>query len=196
MSTFASSIPGDDEIIRLIKENKPAKRQAENQLFDRYTYFIKEGIIKYSLDEEEAFTAYSDTILNALNNISSSVFESRSSLKTYLYKIFQHKCVDLIRKKTTNKSSIHQTSQMADFLEMIGDRAKNVLQQLIEKNDKDLMRLKLKELGGNCRELLLFFAEGCKDKDIAVYMDYKGAEVVKTTRLRCLEKLRVLYQKK
>ena len=81
------------------------------------------------------------------------------------------------------------------MLEMIGDQAKNALQKLIEKNDQNLLKLRLNELGENCRKLLLFFADGLKDKEIAVLMDYKAAEVVKTTRLRCLDKLRQLYNK-
>lgn len=195
MSTSFSSIYKDDEIIHIIRENEPTKSNAENQLFARYVYFIEEGKRKYSLSDDDAFTAYSDTILTTLNNIRNSSFESRSSLKTYLYKIFHHKCVDLIRKKTTNKSSIHQTAPMSDMLEMLGDEAKNVLQKLIEKNDQNILRLRLNEMGENCRKLLLFFADGFKDKEIATLMAYKAAEVVKTTRLRCLEKLRRLYQK-
>ena len=195
MHTSLSSIYKDLEIIHIIRENEPAKKNAENQLFARYVYFIEEGKKKYSLSEEDAFTAYSDTILTILNNVRNSNFESRSSLKTYLYKIYHHKCVDLIRKNTTNKRSIHETAPISDMLEMVGDKAKNALQKLIEKNDQNLLKMRLNELGEKCRKMLLFFADGFKDKDIAVFMDYKAAEVVKTTRLRCLDKLRMLYNK-
>ncbi len=195
MSTGFSSIYKDDEIIHIIRENESTKSIAENQLFLRYAYFITEGKRQYSLSEDDAFTAYSDTILTTLNNIKNSTFENRSSLKTYLFKIFHYKCVDLIRKKTTNKRTIHQTAIMSDMLDMLGDEAKNILQELIEKNDQNLLRTRLNELGGKCRELLMYFADGFKDKEIASFMAYKAAEVVKTTRLRCLEKLRNLYHK-
>jgi hypothetical protein len=36
----------------------------------------------------------------------------------------------------------------------------------------------------------LLFEDGYSDKEIAVQMEYNTPEVVKTTRLRCLEKLR------
>lgn len=185
----------DDEMIRMIRENKGDRRQAENQLFKKYAFLIKEGMYKYSLEEEDAFTAYSDTILQSLDNITGSLFENRSSLKTYLYKIFSNKCVDLIRKKTTNKRSIYQTAPISEMMDMISDKAKNVIQQLIEKNDFDLLRTRLNELGENCRTMLLFFADGYNDKEIAVFMEYKTADVVKTSRLRCLDKLRKLYKK-
>ena len=65
----------------------------------------------------------------------------------------------------------------------------------MEKADKDLVKQKLKEVGESCRQLLLRWAEGLSDKEIAIAMEYKTADVVKTSRLRCLEKLRQLYKK-
>jgi len=195
MESKVTLLVDDDEMIRIVKEDKMARRQTENQLFNQYSYFIKEGMNKYSLEQEDAFTAYSDTILQSLENIAGSIFEKRSSLKTYLYKIFNNKCVDLIRKKTTNKRSIYQTAPISEMMNMISDQAKNVIQQLIEKNDFELLRKRLNELGENCRKLLLFFADGYNDKEIAEYLEYKTADVVKTSRLRCMEKLRGLYAK-
>ena len=170
-----------------------ARRKAEEELFSRHIYFIKDGINKYSLDQEDAFNAYSDTILQAIVSLSGDRFEERSSLKTYLYRIFNNKCVDLIRKRTTNKSSVHQTTPISDMLAMISDPAKTVIQLLIEKNDIDLLKKKLEETGENCKQLLSMFAEGYNDKEIAMNMEYKSADVVKTSRLRCMDKLRQLY---
>ncbi len=196
MTNSATLISNDDELIRSLKENKLVKRKAEEQLFNRHAYFIKEGMSKYSLEQEEAFNAYSDTILQAIDNFINTRFENRSSIKTYLYKIFNNKCVDLIRKKTTNKSIIYQTTPVSDMLEMISDPAKTVVQQLIEKNDGELLKAKLNEIGDNCKQLLLLYADGFNDKEIAELMEYKTADVVKTSRLRCLDKLRQLYNNK
>ena len=193
MSDFRTVISEDEEMIRNLKESKMVRRKAEEELFSRHIYFIKEGVNKYLLDQEDAFNAYSDTILQVINNVSGNLFEKRSSLKTYLYRIFNNKCVDLIRKKTTNKSSVHQTAPISDMLTMISDPAKTIIQQLVEKNDIELLRTKLNEIGENCKQLLSMFAEGYNDKEIAINMEYKSADVVKTSRLRCLDKLRQMY---
>lgn len=193
MSVFSTVVSDDEEIIRHLKESKMVRRKAEEELFSRHIYFIKQGINKYSLDQEDAFNAYSDTILQAIENVSADRFEKRSSLKTYLYRIFNNKCVDLIRKKTTNKNSVHQTAPVSDMLTMISDPAKTIIQQLVEKNDIALLKAKLTEIGENCKQLLSMFAEGYNDKEIAVTMEYKSPDVVKTSRLRCLDKLRQLY---
>ena len=79
---------------------------------------------------------------------------------------------------------------------MIADSAKTVVQQLVEKTDVDILKNKMNELGDNCRQLLTLFADSYTDKEIATAMDYKSADVVKTSRLRCLEKLRRLYLNK
>ena len=56
-----------------------------------------------------------------------------------------------------------------------------------------LLKSKLNETGENCKQLLSMFAEGYNDKEIAATMEYKSADVVKTSRLRCLDRLRQLY---
>jgi len=193
MAAFSSAIT-DDAIVRNLKESIVEKRKAEEALFSRYMYLINEGIHKYSLDEEESFNAYSDSILQAINNITSNTFENRSSLKTYLYKIFSNKCVDLIRKKTTNKSSVNRTAPISDMLTFISDPAKSVIQQLVEKTDYDRLKSCLDKIGNACKELLGMFSEGYADKEIAAAMEYKSADVVKSSRLRCLEKLRQVYK--
>ena len=186
----------DDDIIRSLRQGNMAKRKAEDELFNRYMYFMREGMNKYSLPEEDAFDAYADTILYGIGNIISGVFEKRSSLKTYLYKIFSNKCVDLIRKKTTNKSSVHQTAPISDMLFMLADSAKTIVQQLVERSDTNALKKNLGALGDNCRQLLGLFSEGYTDREIAQAMEYKTADVVKTSRLRCLDKLRQLYNNK
>lgn len=185
----------DRDLITNLLQDGIVRKKAEDQLFSQYAYFIEQGMQKYSFQEDEAFNVYADTIMAAITKITSHSFEERSSLKTWLYQIFHNKCVDLVRKKTTNKSSVHRALSVPDMLLQMADTAKSVIQEMMEKADKDLVTQKLKEIGENCRQLLLQWAEGFSDKEIAASMEYKTADVVKTSRLRCLEKLRQLYKK-
>jgi RNA polymerase sigma factor (sigma-70 family) len=184
----------DEEIISSLREGGAGRKKGEEKLFSSFYYFIREGIRKYHIPEQEAFDAYSDTILAAIENISTGQFEERSSLKTYLYQIFQRKCVDVLRKKTTNKSKVHHTMDLSPQLALLSDPAHSAVQALIEKTDWGLLRRKLGELGDRCRQILLSFAEGESDQQISLALGYKTADVVKTSRLRCLEKLRQLYR--
>jgi RNA polymerase sigma-70 factor (ECF subfamily) len=181
------------EIIDSINLNGINRKKGEERLFNRYAYLIKEAIYKYSLSYEEAFDVYSDTIISAIDKISSNNFQAQSSLKTWIYSIFHHKYVDLVRKKTTNKNSVHRVSAIPDVLLQVSDEAKTIIQELISKTDHEILRQKLLQIGSACKELLLYWADGYADKEITELMNYKTADVVKTTRLRCLEKLRQLY---
>jgi RNA polymerase sigma-70 factor (ECF subfamily) len=185
----------DGEIIDSLLLSGVERRRGEEKLFNNYSYFIREGIRKYSISPDEAFDAYSDTILSAIEKIVKGSFEGRSSLKTYLFQIFHNKCVDQLRKNATKKSSVHQTVPITDMLYQVADAAKTVVQKLVEKTDWDVMKQKLNELGENCQKLLLLSADGYSDKEIALSLEYKTPEVVKTSRLRCLEKLRQLVKR-
>jgi len=185
----------DEELIENLRQESSLKRKGEEQLFTSYTYFIREGMHKHALSEDEAFDAYSDTILSAIEKIRNGSFEGRSSLKTWLYQIFHNKCVDLLRKKTTNKHSVHQTTAINDWLLQLSDNGKTIIQKLIDKTDWGFLKQKLNEIGDTCKRLLTLSAEGYSDKEIGELMEYKTADVVKTTRLRCLEKLRQLYKR-
>ena len=183
------------EIIDSIAQNGVERKKGEERLFNRYAYFIKEAVYKYSVSEEDGFDLYSDTILSAIEKIANGSFQGRSSLKTWLYSIFHNKYVDLLRKKTTNKSSIHQTLSISDMLLQVSDQSKTIDQRLVDKTDWEILRDRLVQVGENCRQMLMLWADGYSDKDIAGLMEYKTSDVVKTSRLRCLEKLKLLYRK-
>jgi RNA polymerase sigma-70 factor (ECF subfamily) len=183
----------DQQIIESLSEGGHARRRAEEKLFQQYCYFVQEGMKKYSLQEEEAFDAYTDTILATIESITKGSFEKRSSIKTFIYRVFNNKCVDTIRKKTTNKSSVNRTVDLPDAMMQLSDTAKSIVQQLVDKFDLQDMRSRMAGIGETCKALLTMFAEGFSDKEIAAAMNYKTPEVVKTSRLRCMQKLRETY---
>jgi RNA polymerase sigma-70 factor (ECF subfamily) len=183
----------EPELIEQLKLNGLDKRKAEDQLFNQYSYFVQQGMHKYSISEDDALEVYSDTILSAIEKINGGHFEGRSSLKTYLFRIFHNKCVDHIRKITTNKNKIHRSATTPELLSHLSDSTKTIIQQLVERADLDFLKAKLAQLGDNCRQMLALFADGYSDREIALAMEYKTAEVVKTSRLRCLDKLRQSY---
>lgn len=183
----------DAEIIGGLRQPGHERRAYEDALYTRFAYFIDEGQKKFSLTEEDTFSCYSDSVIKALENITNGSFEGRSSLKTYLFQIFHNKCVDQVRKNTTKKSEVHQAIGISDILYTMSDSAKTIIQKLSERADIDDLKSRLNQLGENCRQMLLMSADGYSDKEIAVVMNFKTAGVAKTSRLRCMEKLRRFY---
>jgi RNA polymerase sigma factor (sigma-70 family) len=186
MSSFS-----EDSILQGLRSGGAQRPTYEKELYKSFFYFIKEAHIKYGLIEEDAASAYSDTIIVIINNIAWGKFEGRSSLKTYTYQIFHNKCVDLLRKTTTNRGRVDNTLPLDSLVYELPDNAKTAIQKLIAKDERQQVMEKLNEIGEKCRELLLLFEDGYSDKEIAGLMNYQSPEVVKTTRLRCLIKLKL-----
>ncbi|MDH7461265.1 RNA polymerase sigma factor [Chitinophagaceae bacterium 26-R-25] len=184
----------DTDIIEGLRRKDNRHVEYENALYLKFAYFIEEGRHKYSVNYEDAFSAYSDAVITVINNVVNANFQERSSLKTYLYQIFHNKCVDQVRKNTTKKNEMHHGFVLTDALNTMSDTSKTIIQQLIEKTDFDLLRKRLSQIGENCKQMLLLFADGFSDKEIAAMVGFKTAAVAKTSRLRCMEKLRHMYK--
>ena len=79
---------------------------------------------------------------------------------------------------------------VADALNQLSDNAKNIVERLVTNEMKANVKNQLETIGKKCKEVLMMFEDGLTDKEIAELLEYSNAAVVKTTRLRCLEKLR------
>lgn len=180
----------DMAILEGLKAGGTQRRIFERDLYKTFFYFIHQGVKKYGMAEEDAASAYSDAIISIIDNIVKGNFEGRSALKSYCYKIFSNKCVDLLRKDTTNKRKVNQAMPIDSLLYELPDQARTVVQQILLKEQRQHLMQKLIELGDKCRQVLLFFEDGYSDKEIAGFMAYNSADVVKTSRLRCLERLK------
>ncbi len=184
----------DADLIKGIGIKGTQARLYENKLYERYLYLIREGTWKHKLTHDECSMAYSDSILTTIENIQSGKFEGRSELATYVYQIFSNKCVDLVRKNTTNKQQVNRGAAIDDYLHILPDESRSIIETLIEQYDMGLLQTRLLELGGKCKQMIMAWGEGFMDQEIAADMGYLSAAVVKTSRLRCLEKLRGLYK--
>ncbi|MBS1745490.1 MAG: sigma-70 family RNA polymerase sigma factor [Bacteroidetes bacterium] len=180
----------DSEILNGLKAGNGFRTRYEKVFYQQYYYFVDEGCRKYNLNYDDSFSAYSDALLSAIINIVNERFDGRSSLKTYLYQVFSNKCIDLLRKNTTNKQQVHKTMPVADTMNQLPDFTRNIVEKLMTSELKENVQRHLETLGAKCKEILLLFEDGWSDKDIAEQLSYNSAAVAKTTRLRCLDKLR------
>ena len=93
-----------------------------------------------------------------------------------------------------NKATVHHSVESPELLAHLPDKARSAVELLIHRNKIETLREYMQKLGDKCRELLLLFEDGFSDKDIAEKMDYNSPAVVKTTRLRCIDRLRELLK--
>ncbi len=195
MNIFGRGNLSDDTIVAGILSDGMLQRTTENKLYEQFFYFIKDATFKHQLSEDEAASIYTDSILAFIENVQNGRFEGKSSLKTYLFQIFSNKCVDFLRRNTTNKMSIHATQPIEDWhLTNTPDETKNILQKLISEHEIKVLKEKIKLLGEKCQQMLMAWGEGFSDNKIAEELGYQSANVAKVSRLRCMDKLREMYK--
>lgn len=180
----------DPEILNGLLTNQGERARFEKVLYQQYKYFIEEGSRKYQLNYDDSFSAYSDAVLSTIRNITNQSFNNESSLKTYLFQIFSNKCIDLIRKRTTNKQKVHQYVVEPELFSHLPDVTKSVIEKLMDQQKLMAIKQYLEVIGEKCKEILLLFEDGYTDNQIAEKLAYNNAAVAKTTRLRCLEKIK------
>jgi RNA polymerase sigma factor (sigma-70 family) len=180
----------NQEIIEGLKMGYKERVSCEKLLYQQYSYFINEGCRKYRLSHEDSFSAYSDAVLSVIHNIVNGKFENKASLKTYLFRVFSNKCIDLSRNNSINKQQANRNATVPDLLESLPDKAKTAIELLIDRYRESAVLEYLETIGEKCKEILLYFEDGYSDKEIAERLAYSNAAVVKTTRHRCIEKMR------
>ena len=121
----------DSDILFGLKADYKQRTAYEKILYNQYAYFIDEGCRKQNINYDESFSAYSDAVLSAIHNIINNHFDGRSSIKTYLYQIFSNKCIDLVRKSTTNKHQVHKTMPVPEMMNQLPDNAKTSIERLM-----------------------------------------------------------------
>ena len=126
----------DSDIIEGILKGGRERQKYENMLYEKYFYFINEGLRKHQIEEHESASVYSDTILAVIEHIINRRFEGRASLKTYIFQIFSNQCVSLIRKKTTNRAaSTYDTVLLSDIMHAMSDNTQSIIQKIIEQEE-------------------------------------------------------------
>src|SRR5690606_4719407 len=129
------------DLIKGLQEGGIIKRRRfQTLLYEHFVNFVEIGRWEHKLREDECSSAYSDTIIVVLNNIVAGLFESKSSLKTYAYSIFKNKCVDEVRKKTTNQGKVNSGAEKIDpLIETLPDSTKSIIQEIIDRNDWEML---------------------------------------------------------
>jgi RNA polymerase sigma factor (sigma-70 family) len=103
-----------NEIIAGLKADKPKRLVFESKLYTLFDHLIKTAVKKYQITEDEAVSAYSDTILQVIQFIQRNKFDGRVSLATFVYQVFIRKCIDM-HKVNTKKNTVNYDSLYNSF---------------------------------------------------------------------------------
>lgn len=177
----------DEDIISQIQAGTASRKQGLTILFKLHTALVGTLIQRFGLSEEAALDAYTDSILRLGRLVEQGKFRGESSLFSLLYQIASNRCVDILRRKTSNDV------ELVDEMPVIPDSARTSLVKLIQQEDVDALMRLFDEAGERCRRVLMeSLYYGYKIEEIAKRNGLKNAQTVSSIKSRCLSRLRKL----
>jgi RNA polymerase sigma-70 factor (ECF subfamily) len=135
----------------------------------------------HQLDKDQAIDAYSDAVTALVENIRENRFRGESKCSTYFIRIFNNKCIDLIRKNTTNKIFRNSVS-LEDFRQDVSQE-ETTADELTDVGDF------FDRLSDICRNVLMDWSDGFSMEDIAAKNGLKNAHTARSKRYNCLQQL-------
>ncbi len=140
------------------------------------------------ISKENALDAYSDSITAFVENVRNRLFRGESKCSTYFIQIFNNKCIDVLRKITTNKSK--------QFIMSIEELKTELPEQEVMVDRQTDLSAYFNELSEVCREVLMDWSDGYSMDEIAERNGLKNAHTARSKRYNCFQHLMEILQKK
>lgn len=157
------------------------------EVYSRYRKeFVSWSKMKFRITEEEAVDHYQETIMAFYENtVNGSVILTDSSIKTYIFGIGKNK---ILQQFDANRRNEKHTPSIAEHYRFLLNDSESA--GLFEQASAITAKV-LESLGDGCKEILrLFYFEKRSMTEIAQALGHKNEGVTRTSKKRCLEKIR------
>ncbi len=170
----------------LIERIRSGDNKAMETIYFEYRdEFVGWSTRKFSINEDDALDHYQDVLTIFFEKIMNGDFtELESSIKTFLFGIGKNKIRQQFDKQTRRSQHL---DQMKEHYQFLGEEdGANIFEKAY-----DVTMDALKSIGEPCLSILrLFYFEKKSMTEIAQTMGHKSEGVSRTTKKRCLEKIR------
>ncbi len=174
----------DIDIFSFLQSGEAKQQEyAFRYLYRTYFGLVESLVLQNTGTKDDAADIFHDGLIVLFNNIKKGVFQSNSTIKTYLYSICRNLWLMKLRKSKREISleEKHQSIQVQEdhFETLIVDERKEVLFRLLQ------------ELGDECKRILeLFYFRKLKMNEIKLNLNMTSEQVVKNKKSRCMKSLR------
>ena len=153
--------------------------------------FIMWSSARFSqVDKTVIEDVYSDLVLDFYENIRKGKYKKQASIKTYLFTLGRNKLINI-----TKKSAMHYKKEIDIISELEERTTINPIRQQQLGENNEIIGGKMKELCSDCQNVLtLFYYHNLSMNEIAQKMGYKNANVAKSKKNVCYNKLKKLIQ--
>ncbi len=171
----------------IIVDIRGGDSKAMERLYLKYRKeFVSWSIGKFGISEDDALDHYQDTMTIFFEKVmNGKLVEIESTIKTYVFGIGKNR----IRQKfdATSREEKHEVGLSEHYHFLATDQDASEAYELARSQTKELFE----SLGDSCKQILrLFYFEKRSMSEIADLMNHKSEAVSRTTKKRCLEKLR------
>lgn len=184
------AIVSDRMILEGIQAGGAKQELAIKRLYEQYFHLIYNGRKKYhQLNDDELLMAYNSSIISLRRHILNRTFREEASLWTYLNKIFFNKCIDIIRKVSSNKEDAYETLPEKE------DEQGNALTAMTDNEEFNQLVAQLAQLGEPCKQIIMDSEyHGYNSEEIAQRIGFSNARSVNSKKYSCLQRLRKLIE--
>jgi RNA polymerase sigma-70 factor (ECF subfamily) len=178
----------DKKVIDGIRAGGTSMQRAIDWFYKAHFGLVYNMSSTHHIDKELSIDAYSDAMTAFVDNIRDDKFRGESKCSTYFIRIFNNKCIDVIRKKTTNKAMMHTVS--------FEDLSYDMVQIADNKEEKpDIMKF-VNELSSVCLEVLMDWSDGFSMDEVAERNNLKNAHTARSKRYNCFQQLMEILRKR
>jgi RNA polymerase sigma factor (sigma-70 family) len=185
-SSALKRFPSDEVLVR---ECLLGNQEAWSDLIDKYKNLIFSIPVKYGLPPEDAADIFQSVCFTALEELSH--LREPKALAAWLIRLTARKCTRWKREK-----QVHSGTQIDE--ESLTDTGDLPEKLMLEVEQEQVLREAISEMTPECARLihLLFFTIPPLSYDQVAHTLGSAKGSVGATRMRCLEKLRRLLEKK
>lgn len=175
----------DSWYISSFKSGGRKREKATTAFTQQFIGYARKLQKKFNLNETQVLDIYTDGLVALILRVETGSFRGESSLGTYFYRICYNKCVDLLRKRTSNT---------IEYVEQHSESVQDQIPEIEAWYDKfrfDDIRSAIDAIGEPCAQILIDWGFwGYKMEEIAERVGYNSADQVKKRKYKCLQQLR------
>ena len=179
------TLANTDTLLELIKSGKPGRDKALYRLYkdDILRGKVKATVTKYGARKDDHDMLFNTALMQFVKTvIKNKSLEIKGTIHSYICGIAKYCWLNEV-KKNHNR----ETADIDDQYDLATDHTPESL--LIDSSKKEHINLILEKLGKNCKEVLLYWANGYSMKEIADMMDYKSDMMAKKKKYKCFKEL-------
>lgn len=172
---------------QMLEQVRSGNEKAMERIYNKYrSEFLVWSMDKYGVSKDDALDHYQDTVTIFFEKImNGTLVEIESTVKTYLFGIGKNKIKQKFQKDSKVEDHFSGVTEHYQFLSTSPEN------ESAFEDAKSIATIVFDQIGESCKQLLkYFYFEKKSMTEIAELMGHKSEGVSRTTKKRCLEKIR------